>query len=219
MITACWSLKGGAGTTVVAAGLALVQRHTAGEPTLLVDLAGDQPALLGLPLPAGPGVAEWVAAGSSAPPDALARLEVPVGPGLALLHRGHGPLAVGGAELLVQLLASSGRNVVVDCGTLRWAHEVTVAQSVAAEATRSLLITRACFLALRDASAAPLRPSGVVVVREAGRLLSDRQVADYTQAPVVGSVAVDPAVARAVDTGLLVSRLPRRFTDVMRSVA
>ena len=49
MLIACWSTKGGAGTTVVTAalGLVLARRHPAGA--LLVDLAGDLPAALGLP--------------------------------------------------------------------------------------------------------------------------------------------------------------------------
>lgn len=219
MITACWSLKGGSGTTVVAAGLALAQQRRSAERVLLVDLAGDQPAVLGVPQPIGPGVAEWMAAGPSAPPDALARLETTVGPGLALLHRGDGDLRAGAAELLVQVLAGSGRRVVVDCGTLVPGRAVDAAVRVAAEATRSLLVTRPCFLALSRAEHAPLTPSGVVVVREPGRCLTDRTVADTVRAPVVLSVDVDPAVARAVDSGLLVSRLPRRFAQVLRAVA
>ena len=53
MLIACWSAKGGAGTTVVTAalGLVLARRHPAGA--LLVDLAGDLPAALGLPPEAG----------------------------------------------------------------------------------------------------------------------------------------------------------------------
>lgn len=224
MVTACWSVKGGSGTTVVAAGLALAVQRRAGGPVLLVDLAGDLPALLGLPEPVGPGVAEWLAAGPAVPPDALARLEEPVVPGLHLLHRGAGPLPAATGSLLVQVLASSGREVVVDCGTLATggarshAHQ-SVAEQVAAEASRSLLVARPCYLSMRRAARAPLCPSGVVVVRDPARALSDHDVARQVGAPVVASVAVDPAVARAVDCGLLVSRLPRGFAEVMRAVA
>lgn len=219
MITACWSLKGGVGTTVVAAGLALVQQRRFGEPTLLVDLAGDQAVLLGLPEPAGPGVAEWLAAGSSAPPDALARLETPVAPGLTFLHRGRADLNGVRAALLVQMLSLAGRTVVIDCGTLRGDRADGVAAQVAGAASRSLLVTRPCYLALRRAASSPCTPSGVVVVRDQGRSLSDREVGTHLRAPVVASVALDPAVARAADAGLLVSRLPRSFTDVMRALA
>jgi hypothetical protein len=191
---------------------------------LLVDLAGDQPALLGLPEPVGPGVAEWLAAGPAVPPDALARLEEPVLPGLHLLHRGAGPLHPASGSLLVQVLASSGRDVVVDCGTLATggarsdAHQA-VAEQVAAEASRSLLVARPCFLSMRRAARAPLCPSGVVVVRDPARALSDADVARQVGAPLVASLAVDPAVARAVDCGLLVSRLPRGFAEALRALA
>jgi hypothetical protein len=218
MITACWSLKGGVGTSVVSAALALAHQRRPDEGSLLVDLAGDLAMILGVPEPVGPGVAEWLAAGSSAPPDALARLETPVAPGIALLHRGRGPLGTGSADLLLQVLGSSGRRVVVDCGTIDPERPPAVPRQIAAEASRSLLVTRACYVALRRAAAAPFTPSGVVVVREPWRCLTDRAVADHVLAPVVLSIDVDPAVARAVDAGLLASRLPRRFLDGLRAV-
>ena len=98
MLIACWSPKGGCGTTVVSAALALVVAASEG-PTLLADLAGDVPAVLGLPEPTGPGLSHWLRAGADVPDDALARLEVEVSPGLRLLHAGlplAGPGAVGG---------------------------------------------------------------------------------------------------------------------------
>jgi hypothetical protein len=49
----------------------------------------------------------------------------------------------------------------------------------------------------------------VVLLTEPGRSLSRHDVEDCIGAPVVAEVAVDPAVARAVDAGLLASRLPR----------
>lgn len=219
MFTACWSLKGGAGTSVVSAGLAIVLGRRRSGPVLLVDLAGDQPAVLGVPEPSGPGLGEWVAAGSAAPPDALARLEVPVAPGLSLLPRGRGPLDAAPPDLLVQLLATGSRSVVVDCGTLDPWQAPHLGQRVAAEATRSLLVTRSCYLALRRAARSPVHPSGVVVVREPGRVLDDPEIATALTAPLVASVGCDPAVARAVDSGLLVSRLPRRFAEVVGALA
>nr|MBA3268215.1 hypothetical protein [Acidimicrobiia bacterium] len=55
MLIACWSPKGGSGTTVVATALGLILAGSEGS-SLLVDLAGDVPATLGLPEPAGPGL-------------------------------------------------------------------------------------------------------------------------------------------------------------------
>jgi MinD-like ATPase involved in chromosome partitioning or flagellar assembly len=205
MLVACWSSKGGAGTTVVAASLALLLSRGAPQGALLVDLAGDSPAALGLPEPDSPGLAGWLGAGSDVPADALGRLEAPVGTGLALLPRGTGELHPGRAEVLTALLANDARPVVVDCG----ADPTGAALTLAAGATRSVLVTRACFLSLRRALRAPLRPSEIVLLTEPGRSLSRLDVEDCLGAPVVAEVAVDPAVARAVDAGLLATRLPR----------
>lgn len=205
MLIACWSTKGGSGTTVVATSLALLLARRSPDGALLVDLAGDGPAALGLPEPVGPGVAGWLAAGATVPPDALGRLEEAVGDGLALLPRGAGDLAPERGDVLAALLAADSRPVVADCG----AGPAGAALAVAAGATRSVLVTKACFLALRRALSAPLRPSEVVLLTEPGRSLSRADVEDCVGAPVVTEVAIDPAVARAVDAGLLAVRLPR----------
>ncbi len=205
MLLACWSAKGGAGTTVVAAALALVHARRSGDGVLAADLAGDLPAVLGLPDPTGAGIAGWLRAGDDVPPDALARLEVPAGPGLHLLPRGDGHLARSRGDVLATLLAADGRTVVADCGT----HPDGAALAVAAGASRSILVTRPCFLALRRSLRLPLRPSEVVLITEPGRSLTRLDVEDCVGAPVVAEVAVDPAIARAVDAGLLAARLPR----------
>lgn len=82
-----------------------------------------------------------------------------------------------------------------------------------------MLVTRACYMSLRRVAWVPLHPSGVVVVRDQDRALSDDDVAAVVGAPVVASIAVDPAVARAVDSGMLATRLPRRFAGVVGAVA
>ncbi len=212
-------MKGGSGATVFAAGLALAGRSRSDAPVLLVDLAGDLPMALGMTPPSGPGVSEWLEAVPSVPPDALARLEEPVAPGLTLLHRGHGPLPERGGDLLRQVLAASGRPVVIDCGTLSEATSKPVAERLAVDAARSLLVIRPCYLAVRRAREFPVRPSGVVVVREVGRVLDDPDLTKCLGLPIVASLAVDPAVARAVDSGLLLSRVPRSFMSALREVA
>jgi hypothetical protein len=90
---------------------------------------------------------------------------------------------------------------------------------VAARSTHSLLVTRACYLALRRALDPPLRPSGVVLVTEPGRALDRGDVERVVGAPVRAEVGFDPAVARAVDAGLLVSRLPRGLERSLRHAA
>lgn len=209
MVVACWSAKGGSGATVVSAALSLTLAARGGEGVLLVDLAGDVPMVLGLPEPDGPGVVGWAAAGEDVPTDALSRLEVPVVPHLSVLARGSGPPP--GAErleLLVALLAAEARTVVIDCGTLV---DGSPAVTVAARATTSLLVTRACYLALRRLTALPVRPSGVVLVEEDGRSLEAADVEAVVGAPIRATVPLDAGVARAVDAGLLASRLPRRM--------
>ena len=118
MLVACWSVKGGAGTTVVAASLALLLAQNAPSGALLADLAGDLPAALGLPEPDSPGLSAWLAAGESVPADALARLEVAVSPGVTLLPRGDGELLAHRAEPARGAARRHGRPTVVDCGRI-----------------------------------------------------------------------------------------------------
>jgi hypothetical protein len=172
MLLACWSSKGGAGTTVVAASLAVLLGRGRADGALLVDLGGDAPAALGITDPESPGLAGWLGAGADVPPDALHRLEVPVTDRLSLLPRGAGPLPAERGDVLARLLEADGRAVVADCGT----DPDGVALAVAAAATRSLLVTRACFLALHRAVSSPLRPSAVVLLTEPGRALGRADV-------------------------------------------
>ena len=90
MLVACWSVKGGSGATVVSVALASMLAESAPGGALVVDLAGDVPAVLGVPEPEGPGVRGWLAAGSTVPADALPRLEVEGPGGVRLLAVTHG---------------------------------------------------------------------------------------------------------------------------------
>ena len=136
MLVACWSAKGGSGTTVVAAALGNVLARSSPGGALLVDLGGDLPAALGLPEPAGPGISDWLAAGDDVPADARDRLTLPNGEGLGLLPRGQGPMAHVGGDRLAAALAARSSVVVVDCGTPGDA----VGTAVAAAAGLSLLV-------------------------------------------------------------------------------
>jgi CobQ/CobB/MinD/ParA nucleotide binding domain len=214
MLVACWSVKGGVGTTVVAASLALLLGRRGGPGIVLADLAGDAPAVLGLPEPDSPGLAGWLAAGDDVPANGLARLEVQASPRLALLPRGPGPLLLGRAAVLASLLDRGPRPVVVDCGTAE-----PVATALVEGAQRSILVIRPCFVALRRAMASSLRPSEVVVIREPGRTLSRHDVESAVGAPVRAEIEADPAVARAVDSGLMAGRLPRSLERGLRHAA
>lgn len=219
MLVTCWSVKGGAGTTVVAAALAtsLAHHHAATGGALVADLAGDLPAILGLPDPRDPGLTGWTRSSPEVAADALARLELSVGDHLSLLPRGTGdPGPAPRLSVLAGLLAADPRPVVVDAGVVDRGSPLV---PVVAEASRSLLVTRACYLGLRRALQAPVRPSGVVLVVEAGRSLGVDEVEHVIGAPVVARVPVDPDVARAVDAGLLARRLPRTLQRSLRRAA
>lgn len=214
MSISCWSTKGGSGTTVVSALLALElgRRH---RHTLAVDLGGDLPAVLGMPEPNGPGVTEWSAVADRAPDDALRRCEVRVTTTLSLLPRGAARLSGGLAgEAFAARLATAAPATVVDCGTLGTPGadpaEDDFRRAVAASATWSVLVLRSCYQALRRAQEVGLRPSGVVVVAEPDRALSPADVGEVLRVPLLGTIDFAPRVSRAVDSGLLAHRLPSR---------
>lgn len=213
MVIACWSVKGGSGTTVVATALAAVLGRRDEGPALLVDLIGDAPTMLGIPEPDGPGVADWLAADDAVGVAAIDRLPKPAADGVDLLARGRrGVRGVERARVLASHLGQLDRPVVVDVGALdapAVASDCDAARRAVLDAAdRSWLVTRPCFLSLRRALAVGRRPDGIVLVEEDGRALGRTDVEDVLGVPVVATVPVDPAVARAVDAGLLVARLP-----------
>lgn len=214
MLLACWSPKGGSGTTVASVLLALTWARLSPSEVVLADVAGDVPAALGVPDPSGPGLADWLSASPDVGAEALARIEVDLGRGLRLLPRGPADAAGAGgglrAEALAALLAADTRPVVADCG----GGDRAPGRQLAAGAALSLVVLRPCYLALRRALAAPIRPSGIVLVHERGRALQRRDVEDVLGVPVWAEVPVDDNLARAVDAGLLASRVPRSVDKV-----
>jgi len=218
MLQTLWSVKGGSGVTVVAAALGAAQADRAGR-AVIVDLCGDQPAALGLAEPPGPGVTEWLAS-----PDggarSLARLSVPVDEHLAVLPRGEvHEWPRERVEELIAALADLPCPVVVDAGV--WHEAPGPAGHLHAAlrgASRSLLVTRACYLSLRRAISFDVPVDGVVLVREVGRALDRGDLEAALGLPVVATVDWDPAVARAVDGGLLGRRVPRRLTRPLRGL-
>jgi len=208
----CWSVKGGSGTTVVAAALSLLLSRT--HPTVLVDLCGDAPAALGLPEPSGPGVLDWMSSSTSGA-DALWRLAVPARDAMRVLpagtSAGHTPAHRWSA--LGDALSAHSDSVVVDAGV------GGPPAGLLPEFATSLLVVRPCYLAVRRAVAEAARPTGIVLVAEPGRALGARDVERAIGAPVVAEVPYDPAVARAVDAGLLATRLPGSIARPLRGAA
>jgi hypothetical protein len=208
MLTICWAAKGGSGTTVFAAASALA----APIPTLLVDLAGDVMLALGIPESDGPGLHDWLR--SDSPSDRLTRLERRVADHLSVVASGGVGERSGQRWFeLAAHLRTDPRRVIVDAGTGR------PPDPLVAAADESLLVTRACYLSLRRAAMIGVAPTGVVLVEEPGRALKPADVEQAIGAPVVSTALLDPAIARAVDSGLLTCRLPASWRRQLRRAA
>jgi hypothetical protein len=204
----CWAAKGGSGTTVVACALALVAGGH--EPTTLIDLAGDAPTALGVQQPTTPGIAEWLASPTASTAD-LDRLSTPIRGEARLVHLGAAPLPADQWTRLAAALAARTGRIVVDAGT------GSPPGPLHDGASQSLLVIRPCYLALRRAQAMPCAPTGIVLVNEPGRALGAREVEHALGVGVIAEVQFDPAVARAVDAGLLATRIPASLARSLKA--
>ena len=219
MLISCWSAKGGSGTTVVAAAIAL--RLARSVPVVLADLAGDLPLVLGGPEPADdhPGLVDWLAAGPGVADTAIDRLMVSVSPRLSLLPRGAPRAEVvdddSAGSRLAAALAARG-TVVADCGLIT---PGSPSWTVAAEAQQSLLVMRTCYVALRRAMVLPLRPSAVVLIEEVGRMVDQDLVQEALGVPVIARVEWDQTIGRAIDAGLLSCRFPPKLRRIVQAAA
>lgn len=228
MLLALWSPKGGSGTSVVAAALALVSAGR--EDTRLADLGGDQPAILGLPLLASRsgagkpsnGLIDWLEAGPSVPTEWLDEMSLPVVPGLTLLpcgcDRGADRVAEeSGAALAVGL--RDGGMAILDGGSSR-GRDQGAAFAALQVADAALMVTRPCYLALHRAVGDPrlARSAGAILVEDPGRALDAADVAAVLGVPVVGRVPVRAEIARAVDAGVLRDRLPEPLAAAAATV-
>jgi hypothetical protein len=200
-ITILWAAKGGSGTSTIAATIALTDPRN----SLLVDLDGELPAVLGLPEPSGDGISEWFS--TDAEPALLDLLTVEINRTTRLIPHGHErpePSPQRWAEF--GAWAANHGPVVIDAGTR------PPPPSIGAT---NLLVTRACYLSLRRAVATPLRPDGVILVTEPGRAIKAPDVERALGVPVVAQIATDPAVARAIDAGLLAARAPKALRNAV----
>lgn len=214
MIIWYWSVKGGVGTSVVAAATA-IRLGAEDRDTTLVDLEGDQPSLLGVlgssSTTVEPGIGDWVAAGDDVAADAIGRLLEDITSRLRLLRSGTVPLPLDEPQRLMlglEMLARSGPVVVdagLDPGRLR---------THLAPGNVAACVLRPCFLALTRAQKVPGPYDHVMLVEEPGRALRSRDVAAAVGSSHVERISWDPRVARSVDAGTIVGLLPaplRRF--------
>lgn len=216
MVFAFWGPKGGVGTSTVAAACAIGLARNSSQSVLLVDAAGDLPALLGLVETSGPGVTDWLSSTADLPADALGRLGVSVSSHLDLLPLGSGSeVQKARVDLLAALFNLDDREVVIDCGVLD--HQSWPSR-LAAVAQRSIMVVNPCYLAIQKARLAPLRPQRVVFISQSGRALQAADVEHAIGVEVAATVPHDLAVARCIDAGLMVSRFPRPLKDLWRMV-
>jgi hypothetical protein len=198
------SPKGGNCTTVTASALALLSALN-GRNTLLIDLCGDVPATLGMAEPTRPGMNDWLAEHNSSDAPSMVLLGEPVIDGLVVVHRGS--KFVEGQprwHQLAEAISSLPHNVIIDAGT------GFIPTEIAQRVTAVTMVTKPCYLSLRRATTMP-RPHNVVVVREEGRALTVSDVGNVLNVPVIAEVPHSPAIARAVDAGLLPARVEQLF--------
>lgn len=219
MLVLIQAAKGGVGATTFAASLALAEPH---RPSLLVDLAGDLHLALGVDVGDRPGVVDWLR--SDATPGQLDEL-VHHADGLTeieILPAGVSPFAARDvpearwaamARWLIDRSSVDGAQVVIDAGTQ------PVGLGLADACPHRLLVARRCFLTLRRSITATTRPTGAVLISEAGRSLRRIDVERALACPIIGEIAHDIGLANRVDAGLVdVGRPPRAHVRSLRSI-
>jgi len=210
----CWSVKGGSGTTVVASTIALMRAAESQRGALLVDLAGDVPAVLGLAESSGPGINDWFANCDHGSRMTLQSIAIQATANLQIIARGSKQLETNANfSELCAALKSFDLPIIVDAGC------GLPSPDLLANASSSLLITRPCYLSLRRAAQLSVSPTGIVLINEAGRALSKHDVEAVIGAPVVAEIDFEAAIARAVDAGLLASRIPTIMSKQLAAVA
>lgn len=210
----CWSVKGGSGTTVVASTLALMRAAESQRGALLVDLAGDVPAVLGLAEPSGPGISDWFAHCDLGSRMTLQSIAIQATANLQIIARGSKLLdaSLNFTELCAAL-KTFDLPIIVDAGC------GLPSPDLLAHASSSLLVSRPCYLSLRRAAQLSVSPTGIVLINEPGRALGKHDVEAVIGAPVVSEIIFDAAIARAVDAGLLASRIPTIMSKQLAAVA
>jgi len=195
MIVVCRSPKGGSGTTITSAALAmmLAAQHRGGG--YIVDLAGELAPALGIPDPP-----------DTHPVDVNASLKL-----LSFAPREFRTTVEHNWEEIANQLLAYDAPVVIDAGTTE------LNEHLEKIANRTFLVLRPCYLALRKASNKMshgyLRSDGIIVLEETGRALTPTDISTVLKTPIVATIKVDPSVSRAVDAGLLSSRIPAALNE------
>lgn len=197
---ALWSPKGGSGTSVTAAALAVglsSVRHVT-----LVDCAGDQSGILGFPTDIGNGEIRDVTPGLNlATPASATCLELDDTTIVYDLGNALTPFAK-------DVLRSDPSVIYRDGAKMPPRPDVV------------LCVIRGDYLALRRALRHPaLEPTtSVVLVQEPHRALGSEEVTAVLDKPVAVKIPVEPAIARSVDAGVLAIRQPSSLRRPVREL-
>lgn len=194
------SPKNGNGVTVTAASYALLSAIR-GTKTVLIDLCGDQPAALGMQEPPSPGINDWLSEGATSDSSQLLAMGRECMSGLLVIHRGS-QFILGEPRWteFAEVIASLPYTVILDAGV---GHLPAELKNVA---SKIITVVKPCYLSLRRATQLP-NPTSVFVVKEDGRALTTKDVGHVLNAPIDAEIPYEPAIGRAVDAGLLPSRV------------
>lgn len=198
------SPKGGNCTTVTVVAHALLSAQR-GQRTLLIDLCGDIPSVVGMVEPDTPGINDWLYESNTSDAEAMVRLGSPHTDGLVVLHRGS--RFVDGQprwEALAAAVREIPHTVFIDAGTGFVPHDFLDSVDTVT------LVTRPCYLSLKKA-VRMRKPTNVCVIQERDRALTVDDVAHVIGAPVTTMVPWEAGISRAVDAGLLPSRVDQLF--------
>ena len=206
MIITVHGPKGGQGTTTIAAALALITARI-GSRTLLVDTAGDLPAILATTNPTGPGLTDYLHPHRC--DLTLDDVVQNVTENLDLITTGTGPTPAFDTSTYGLLTGGCDTYDVLIIDT------ATHAPAWNQLADRSILVTRPCYLALARAVHAD-RPTDIVVITEPGRALTTTDIEAALGITATTVIPHDPAIARCIDAGLLNTRLPRTLERAAR---
>jgi hypothetical protein len=159
--------------------------------------------------------------------DDLAAAAGIAGPADADELRAHGPLGIAPGLALDPHIAGPAAWHVVDVGRYDQLTEpgqrATDARTAWRTADHRLLVIHPSYLALRrvvharEVYDAP--PTGLVVITDADRSLGARECADVTAWPIAATIPHDPAIARALDAGIILARLPRPYLAAVQQLA
>jgi hypothetical protein len=187
MIITLSSPKPGSGVTVTAALLALTASAT--QHITIVDLAGDQLAALGV--------------------TAISDRQIEVTEQLTVIDATTDTTPEQHRQIIER--QAKGELVIVDVG--RADHPI---HELLDTDTRRVWVLRCCYLTVRRAVAATPRPVEIILLREPQRSLNQRDIEQAIGLKVTTVIDLDPGIARAVDAGLLATRLPRHAPATLR---